>query len=269
MRRPPHRGCSDTGVVPSPRRPEQGTASPTRRSTPPYRPSRPARCTSTRSACRRGSPSPGVSYQGWTFEGGSPGPVIHVREGDWVDITLVNGGAIPHSIDFHAALTAPNKSFKTTRGRQSALPLPRRHPASSCTTAARRPYWRISPTGCTARSSWTQGGHAARREELRARSGEWYLSGDGKAKPATLDFEKAHQMRPDWVTFNGYANQYKDHPLTAESGTPSASTSWPPGRVSTRPSTSSARCSIACISTARRRTSWRACRRNWFRRAAG
>ena len=55
----------------------------------------------------------GVRYQGWTFEGAAPGPVIHVRQGDWVDITLVNGGAIPHSIDFHAALTAPEKSFKT------------------------------------------------------------------------------------------------------------------------------------------------------------
>jgi len=25
-------------------------------------------------------------------------------------------------------------------------------------------------------------------------------------------------MLPDWVTFNGYANQYKDHPLTAKPG---------------------------------------------------
>ena len=57
--------------------------------------------------------APGVRYQGWTFDGVSPGPVIHVRQGDWVDITLVNGGAIPHSIDLHAALTAPDKSFKT------------------------------------------------------------------------------------------------------------------------------------------------------------
>ena len=49
-------------------------------------------------------------------------------------------------------------------------------------------------------------------------SGEWYLTGDGKAKPATLDFEKARQMRPDYVTFNGYADQYKEHPLTADPG---------------------------------------------------
>ncbi|MHB8643847.1 MAG: cupredoxin domain-containing protein [Gaiellaceae bacterium] len=25
-------------------------------------------------------------------------------------------------------------------------------------------------------------------------------------------------MQPDWVTWNGYANQYKDHPLTAKPG---------------------------------------------------
>jgi nitrite reductase (NO-forming) len=49
-------------------------------------------------------------------------------------------------------------------------------------------------------------------------SGEWYLAGDGKTQPATLDFEKARQMRPDYVTFNGYANQYKDQPLTADPG---------------------------------------------------
>ena len=41
---------------------------------------------------------------------------------------------------------------------------------------------------------------------------------DGVKAPATLDFEKARLMQPDYVTFNGYANQYKDHPLTAKPG---------------------------------------------------
>jgi nitrite reductase (NO-forming) len=47
---------------------------------------------------------------------------------------------------------------------------------------------------------------------------EWYLSSPGLAKPASLDLNKARLMQPDWVTFNGYANQYKDHPLTAKPG---------------------------------------------------
>jgi len=49
-------------------------------------------------------------------------------------------------------------------------------------------------------------------------AGEWYLDSPGLNKPAYLDMDKARLMMPDWVTFNGYANQYKDHPLTAKPG---------------------------------------------------
>ena len=47
---------------------------------------------------------------------------------------------------------------------------------------------------------------------------EWYLNGDGLQQPASLDMAKARAMMPDWTTFNGYANQYVTHPLTAEPG---------------------------------------------------
>ncbi|MEP7335498.1 MAG: hypothetical protein ABI717_06930, partial [Actinomycetota bacterium] len=44
--------------------------------------------------------APGVKYNTWAFDGhGAPGPVVHVREGQTVEMTLTNGGAIPHSID--------------------------------------------------------------------------------------------------------------------------------------------------------------------------
>lgn len=49
-------------------------------------------------------------------------------------------------------------------------------------------------------------------------SGEWYLNGPGDTTPASLDMVKAHQMTPDWVTWNGYAGQYVKHPLTAHPG---------------------------------------------------
>ena len=45
----------------------------------------------------------GVTYNGWSFGGTVPGPVIRVREGDLVRILLVNEASLPHSIDFHAA----------------------------------------------------------------------------------------------------------------------------------------------------------------------
>ena len=57
--------------------------------------------------------APGVRYNTWAFDGhGAPGPIVHVREGQTVEMTLKNGGAIPHSIDFHAARIAPNVAFR-------------------------------------------------------------------------------------------------------------------------------------------------------------
>jgi nitrite reductase (NO-forming) len=47
---------------------------------------------------------------------------------------------------------------------------------------------------------------------------EWYLNGAGVSTPASLDTNKARAMAPDWTTFNGYANQYVTHPLTAKPG---------------------------------------------------
>ena len=55
--------------------------------------------------------APGVKYAAWAWAGGAPGPVIHVRQGQTVKITLTNNGAIPHSVDFHAGRVAPNKNF--------------------------------------------------------------------------------------------------------------------------------------------------------------
>src|SRR5439155_9006702 len=55
--------------------------------------------------------APGIRYAAWAWAGGAPGPVIHVRQGQLLKITLTNEGAIPHSVDFHAARIAPNVAF--------------------------------------------------------------------------------------------------------------------------------------------------------------
>ncbi|MGE5052588.1 MAG: copper-containing nitrite reductase [Acidobacteriota bacterium] len=51
-------------------------------------------------------PSAGTTYRYWTFNGKVPGPMIRVREGDTVEVTLRNaaGSHMAHSVDFHAAL---------------------------------------------------------------------------------------------------------------------------------------------------------------------
>ena len=41
-----------------------------------------------------------MKYSAWAWAGGAPGPIIHVRQGQLVKVTLTNKGAIPHSVDF-------------------------------------------------------------------------------------------------------------------------------------------------------------------------
>lgn len=57
--------------------------------------------------------SPTVRYRAWTFNGVVPGPVIHARVGDTIDVTLTNKASMGHSIDFHAALAPPNVAYQT------------------------------------------------------------------------------------------------------------------------------------------------------------
>lgn len=50
--------------------------------------------------------SSGTTYRYWTFNGKVPGPMIRVRQGDTVEVTINNDPSshMVHSVDFHAAL---------------------------------------------------------------------------------------------------------------------------------------------------------------------
>jgi nitrite reductase (NO-forming) len=63
--------------------------------------------------------APAIKYRAWTFNGIVPGPVIHARVGDRVDVTLTNKASMGHSIDFHAALAPPNIAYQTIQPGQS------------------------------------------------------------------------------------------------------------------------------------------------------
>jgi len=51
-------------------------------------------------------PTGNTTYRYWTFNGKVPGPMIRVRQGDMVEVTLRNDARshMVHSVDFHAAL---------------------------------------------------------------------------------------------------------------------------------------------------------------------
>ena len=165
--------------------------------------------------------APGVKYNTWAFDGhGAPGPILHVRQGQTVQMTLTNGGTIPHSIDFHAARIAPNHAFTDVApGKSFTFRFQANDPGVfmyHCGTKPVLAHIANGMYGALVVDPATPLPHADHEYVLVA--SEWYLNGDGVSTPASLDMNKAHAMMPDWTTFNGYANQYVTHPLTAKPG---------------------------------------------------
>jgi nitrite reductase (NO-forming) len=165
--------------------------------------------------------APGVKYNTWAFDGhGAPGPVVHVREGQTVEMTLTNGGSIPHSIDFHAARIAPNVAFKDVApGDGFTFRFKANDPGVYMYHCGTKPVLAHIANGMYgAIVVEPQEGLPPVDNEYVLVGSEWYLNGDGIAEPASLDMAKARSRMADWVTFNGYANQYVTHPLTAKPG---------------------------------------------------
>ncbi len=161
--------------------------------------------------------APGVTYAAWTFGGTVPGPALHVRQGDTVDFTLVNGANIPHSMDFHAAEIAPSKYYTNVMpGDSLHYRFVARVPGAfmyHCGTApvamhiANGMYGALVVDPATPRS---------KAKELVLVQSEFYLN----AKPDRdgnqgLDWQKLLGQAPDHIVFNGRAGQYASHPIEA------------------------------------------------------
>jgi len=165
--------------------------------------------------------APGVHYAAWAWAGGAPGPVIHVRQGQLVKITLTNNGAIPHSVDFHAARIAPNKAFTDVLPGTSVSYSFRANDAGvfmyHCGTKPVLMHIANGMYGAIVVEPKPGVLPKADKNYVLVAS-EWYLNSDGLKKPAEFNMTKAHARQPDWMTFNGYAGQYVQHPLTADPG---------------------------------------------------
>ena len=165
--------------------------------------------------------APGVKYNTWAFDGhGAPGPVVHVREGQTVEMTLKNGGAIPHSIDFHAARIAPNVAFRDVApGKSFTFRFKANDPGVYMYHCGTKPVLAHIANGMYGAIVVDPAKPLPKADHSYVLvASEWYLNSDGVKEPASFDMAKAHAMQPDWTTFNGYANQYVTHPLTSKPG---------------------------------------------------
>jgi nitrite reductase (NO-forming) len=157
----------------------------------------------------------GVAYRGT----GASTPIV-VNEGDKVQLTLVNGGSksmgvtMPHSIDTHAAEVNPGQAFKSVApGEKWTFSFVAKHPGVYMYHCATQPILMHTGSGMVGMLVVKPKGLTPAKE-LWMTQQEYYLGAAGG--PASM--AKMQSKSPDVIAFNGYANQYKDHPITVKRG---------------------------------------------------
>ena len=163
--------------------------------------------------------APGVVADMWTFNGSVPGPVLHVRQGDTVDFTLINHGTTNHSIDFHAAQTPWDVNYQPIGvGETLHFTFKANYPGVfmyHCGTPPVLMHLAMGMYGVIIVDP-ANPLPKADKEYVLVQS-ELYLKEDNKGVFQT-DYNKAAAGTPDYVVFNGFANQYSTEPLTANPG---------------------------------------------------
>ncbi|MFN8619514.1 MAG: multicopper oxidase domain-containing protein [Chloroflexota bacterium] len=164
--------------------------------------------------------APGYVVQAWTFNGTVPGPVIRVKEGDTIRIHLVNPATnqMAHSVDFHSSQVAWNDEMTSINpGEEKIYEWTAEYAGVwmyHCGTAPALHHIANGMYGMVIVEP--KGGLPPVDKEITLVQSEWYF--DGQGLPASLTKAAAPAPEPDWVVFNGVANQYKDNPIQVPTG---------------------------------------------------
>ncbi|CAB1128823.1 Nitrite reductase (NO-forming) [Candidatus Hydrogenisulfobacillus filiaventi] len=153
--------------------------------------------------------APGVRFHAWDFDGTVPGPVLHLQQGDQVSLTLTNlDPRLPHSIDLHAAQIAPSANYiDVMPGHSFTLHFTARvpgvymyHCADGLEHMGKGMYGMVvvQPAGVPVTGP-----------EFDLVQSEFYSS-----------YQAMLNGSPQYVVFNGEADRYMTHPLTATVGEP-------------------------------------------------
>jgi len=151
---------------------------------------------------------------------GVSGPMV-VTEGDTVDFTLVNGSSkamkvtMPHSLDFHSAEVNPATRYADLApGKSMHYRFVAKHPGVFMYHCATQPVLMHTGAGMVGMFVVKPKNLAPVDKELWMTQQEYYLGKPGKA----ADMAKMQAKKPDVIAFNGFANQYKDNPITVKRG---------------------------------------------------
>ncbi len=151
----------------------------------------------------------GVGYHYWTYNGTVPGPMIRVRQGDTVELTLHNAldSPVSHSIDSHAVL-GPGGGGKVTQtppGATSVFQFKAMKPGVfiyHCATPT-IPY-HLSHGMYGLMVVEPPGGLSKVDKEFYVMQGDIYLKGDpAQSGVHEAAVDKMEKETPDFVVFNG------------------------------------------------------------------
>ncbi len=162
----------------------------------------------------------GYQQMVWTFNGSVPGPVIRVKVGDTIRVHLKNPATnkLEHSVDFHASQVAWNDEMTSIKPGEEKL---------YEWTADYAGVWMYHCGTNPALHHIANGmfgmvivepaeGLAPVDREFAIVQSDWYLGPQGKE--TNLAKAASGNPAPDFVMFNGVANQYLDNPIQIGTG---------------------------------------------------
>ena len=156
----------------------------------------------------------------WTFGDTVPGPVIRVKVGDLVRVHLINPpeNQLAHSIDFHASLVAWNDEMRAINpGEELIYEFVANYAGVwmyHCGTSPALHHIANGMYGMIIVEP-REGLEPVDHEYALVQS-EWYLGAQGQ--PSSLTKASVGAPAPDFVVFNGVANQYLDGPIVVPTG---------------------------------------------------
>jgi nitrite reductase (NO-forming) len=177
--------------------------------------------------------APDVRYHVWTFNGTTPAPVIRVHLGDTIHFTLTNASTIgmQHSIDFHAAMTPwadlPADAAATLKGNYQPV-----DPGKTKTFdwVAMFPgvfmYHCGVPPVLQHIANGMYGAIIVEPDDLPVErefvlvSSEFYPGAEPIDGLYEGDLDRMLAVDPEYVVFNGVANQYVTDPLVVRPNEP-------------------------------------------------
>lgn len=154
----------------------------------------------------------------WTFDGDIPGPIVHVKQGDTIEFTLVNHGSIPHSMDFHAAQIDPKVAFRSVApGQPVSYTFRARYPGAFLYHCGTSPVLMHIGSGMVGAVIVDPPSPLPPAKEFVLVESEYYL-GAAAGGVLPFDYTKMLATLPDYVVFNGRPSQYMTAPIKVKVG---------------------------------------------------